>query len=724
MTGLRVLQLISSGGYYGAENMAMQLSISLKSTNNEVLLGIFNNAHRPNRELADAAERRGLDVELIECKGRIDFGTIGVIRKLILTRKIDIVHSHGYKANIYAYLAARETAARLVATCHNWPGKTVPLRLYASLDRFLLRRFPRIGAVSGAVENRLRRSGVPADRVRLVANGIDTESFSKGQPVLRALPQLKNKKVIGFVGRLAREKGLVHLMQAAQSIVQENANVAFLLAGDGPFREELLGMLKEFNIEDHVLLLGPRSDVADVYASTDIFVLPSLNEGMPMTVLEAMASSKPIVATAVGEIPRLIKDGETGLLVKPAKPSELTAALKKLLASPRLCESMGRRGFDRVSEHFSAKVMAETYLTMYRETGAQENCIAKANCQIASSNSAHISAVDSPAISVVIPALNEEAVIGRCLDALAKNDFPKNAFEVIVVDNGSTDRTIEIVKSFENVLSLKLITLKNAYISGLRNRGAVAARGKFLAFLDADCLAPSNWLSNAFCRLGDSHAGIVGAHYGIPDESTWVGRAWCQDIEKVGDVSYVPAGDLLVNRQKFFAVGAFDESIQTNEDFELCERSRAAGLSVQSYPDLKVTHLGTPRTLLSFYQKQRWHGTHVLTVFLRDPKKKKNRRVVSLAFHTSICLVGILTGTIIGVAGGGWGISACFTALLLLAPLVAAFQRSARRRNWLEVIPLTLLYLTFGIARARSLLNYKTWKSRSSPVTVVPVEPS
>lgn len=724
MRTLRVLQLISSGGYYGAENMSVQLSLALKSLNHEVTIGVFNNSHRPNSELADAAHRRAIHVEHIDCKGRINLRTIGAIRNLILRREIDVVHSHGYKANIYGYLAARGTVARLVATCHGWPGKTVALRFYASLDRFFLRRFARIGAVSGPVKDSLRRSGVPSKRVKLVANGIDAESFSKGQPVLRPLPQLKDKQVIGFVGRLAREKGLVHLMRAAQSIVRENPNVAFVLAGDGPFRKELLGMVKELDIKNHVLLLGTRSDVADVYASMDVFVLPSLNEGMPMAVLEAMAAGKPVVATTVGEIPELVQDGETGLLVRPADPSQLAAALTRLLTSPGLCKEMGRRGFDRVSAYFSAQAMVETYLQMYRETGGWENSVAKAIS--APHTDRHQPAVDAPKISVVIPALNEEVVIGRCLNALAKNEFPKSAFEVIVVDNGSTDRTIEVASCFKDTLTLKILKLEKVHISALRNRGAAEARGRFLAFLDADCLAPPGWLLSALHRFDDPQAGIVGAHYGIPDDSTWVGRTWCQDrfAEKVGDVSYVPAGDLLVNRQAFFAVGGFDESIQTNEDFELCERARAASLPVRSYPDLKVTHLGTPQTLLSFYQKQRWHGTHVFTVFLRDPKKKKNGRAVLLAFHTSVCLTGILMGAVIGLAGAGPRISAYFIALLLLPPFAAAFARATRRRNWLEVIPLTLLYLTFAVARARSLLNYKTWKSPASEGIVVPVEHS
>jgi glycosyltransferase involved in cell wall biosynthesis len=216
------------------------------------------------------------------------------------------------------------------------------------------------------VRDVLTKSGVPAEQIRFIANGIDTEKFSQGRPILKALPQLQGKRVVGFVGRLVREKGLAYLMQAAQSVLVDDSRIAFVLAGDGPFRKELFSIAKELKIENDVFLLGPRSDLADVYASMDVFVLPSLIEGMPMVVLEAMAAGKPILATRVGGIPQLLQDGKCGILVNAEDASELALALKQLLASPTLCEELGRQGQKRVGTEFSATVMARSYLEMYR----------------------------------------------------------------------------------------------------------------------------------------------------------------------------------------------------------------------------------------------------------------------------------------------------------------------------------------------------------------------
>jgi glycosyltransferase involved in cell wall biosynthesis len=326
-------------------------------------------------------------------------------------------------------------------------------------------------------------------------------------------------------------------------------------------------------------------------------------------------------------------------------------------------------------------------------------------------------------VSIIIPALNEERMIGLCLESLAKLDFPppqaksglvgdpalvRERFEVIVVDNCSTDRTCEIAKSFADRLNLKVLQKSDARISALRNLGAREARGAIVAFLDADCLAPRNWLERMVEVVPDEGAGIVGAHYLLPENSSWVGRTWHRyhEAEKSGEVSHVPAGDLIMRREDFLRLGGFDETIQTNEDYELCERARAAGMTVRALPEIGVVHLGTAQNLQVFFRKQAWHGTHVAKVFLRNIRESHNLKAVLFAGWTLVSLAGIVAGVAWAVAGrGAWPVPVIALAGLLLPPVGLAMKQVFRSKRWLDFFPLTVLYLTYGIARAKALLS-------------------
>jgi glycosyltransferase involved in cell wall biosynthesis len=312
-------------------------------------------------------------------------------------------------------------------------------------------------------------------------------------------------------------------------------------------------------------------------------------------------------------------------------------------------------------------------------------------------------------VSIIIPALNEAKVIGQCLESIARLDFPVARFEVIVVDNGSTDGTIAIAESFGGRINLRTLCKKGVRISALRNLGAREAVGKVLAFLDADCLAPPDWLRDIVELMPADGAGVVGAHYLLPPDSSWVGRVWhrYQEAPKSGDVSHVPAGDLVMRREDYLNLGGFDETIQTNEDYELCERARAAGMPVRAFPRIGVVHLGTAQSLRVFYRKQRWHGTHVVKVFLRNAARSHNRKAVLFAAFTLLCVMWIAGGVFWGLFGGPWLLPVAGFFALLLPSLALSLQRIASRGQWSDFLPLTTMYLVYGIARAGALLNVK-----------------
>lgn len=325
----------------------------------------------------------------------------------------------------------------------------------------------------------------------------------------------------------------------------------------------------------------------------------------------------------------------------------------------------------------------------------------------ATSGSAAITA-KAVAVSIIIPALNEERMIGRCLESLAQVNFARERFEAIVVDNGSTDRTLEITKSFADRLNLSVLEKAGVRISALRNLGAHEAQGSIVAFLDADCLAPKGWLERMVELVPAEGAGIVGAHYLLPENSSWVGRTWHRyhEAEKSGEVSHVPAGDLIMRREDFLSLGGFDESILTNEDYELCERARASGMKVHSVPEIGVVHLGTAQSLRVFFRKQAWHGTHVMKVFLRNVSGSHNLKAVLFAVWTALCLLGIVGGAAwAAVDRGMWRVPLVAIAGLLLPPMAFSATQVVRSRKFRDFIPLAALYLTYGVARAKALVK-------------------
>jgi len=313
-------------------------------------------------------------------------------------------------------------------------------------------------------------------------------------------------------------------------------------------------------------------------------------------------------------------------------------------------------------------------------------------------------------ISIIIPALNEERMIGRCLESLAKLEFSRDSFEVLVVDNGSRDSTIDIAESFQDRLNVRVLQKTDVRISALRNLGARAAAGDILAFLDADCLAPEDWLDSIFELARADGAGVLGAHYLLPENSTWVGRTWhrYQEAPKSGEVSHVPAGDLIMRREDFLRLGGFDETIQTNEDYELCERARKSGMQVRAFPRIGVVHLGTAQSLRVFFRKQAWHGTHVVKVFLRDMLKSHNRKAVLFAAYTLLCLFGVIFGAVATIISPkNWWLPGAGFAALCLPPAVLSARQILASGRWADCFPLFALYLTYGIARARALLSIK-----------------
>jgi len=369
---MTILQLISSEGLYGAESLLLTLAGAVTRLGHKCLVGVFHDARNAHLEVAQRAVEKRLPVRFIPCGGRWDWKAVGTIRTVLEQEQVSVLHAHGYKADLYGCAAAWGRQVALVSTCHNWPSRHPLMRAYAAMDRVTLRAFDGIVAVSEPVETVLRRWGLPADRVRRLANGVEVERFRDAKPTIRPELGFGSERLVGFVGRLAAGKGGEMLLQAAQHICLDRPKTKFIFVGDGPLRTEWEALAGRLGLASRTVFTGTRSDMPEVYAALDVVVLPSFDEAVPMCLLEAMAARKPVVATRVGSVDKIVIPERTGLLVEPGDVEGLERAIRRVLDNAALAGRLARNGHAHVTREFSSGSLAMRYAEVYEQ--ALDHC--------------------------------------------------------------------------------------------------------------------------------------------------------------------------------------------------------------------------------------------------------------------------------------------------------------------------------------------------------------
>jgi len=360
---INVLRIVSNLGTGGVQR---RLSCLLPYFNQErfnFLICSFQDG-----PLRKVLEKQGFEVVIIKRRSKLDFGCIFRLIKLMKERQIDIVHTHTHKPNTTGRIAA--ILARvpvIIANEHNvdeWKSK-----FHLFWDKLLVRYTDKIVVVSEAVQRFYESLGIPSPKFHLIYNGIELEKFSRKVDVIKKKKELdleESSLVIGTIGRLHPQKGHYFLLEVAGELVKKYPDLVFLVIGKGYLDEELKGKVESLNLRKKVLFLGDREDIPQLLAIMDIFVLTSLREGFPNSLLEAMASSLPVVVTDVGGNRELVVDGESGLVVPPKDVPSLGRALSTLLEDEELRERMGKAGLER-ARNFSIEKMAAQTEQLYEE---------------------------------------------------------------------------------------------------------------------------------------------------------------------------------------------------------------------------------------------------------------------------------------------------------------------------------------------------------------------
>ncbi|XOF35357.1 MAG: glycosyltransferase [Candidatus Electrothrix sp. YB6] len=368
---LNVLHLISSRGLYGAERIILNLIGATDHSRFTPSIALLQAEGYPNMELINAAQAKDAQGHVITCRRWIDPEAVRQIRELIRRENIAVVHCHEMKGRLYGLLSAMGTPARLITTNHNWIRSDFLVTCFESLDAFYIRFFPKIVAVSPEVRQLMRRYLTPAGKMQVIINGIDMQEFRKDQQARDTIREefkiAPGTPLIGVFGRISPEKGQKYFLAAAAQVLKVFPEAHFILVGDGFQGDEMRQYAVELGISDAVIFAGFRPNIAAFYSALDIFVLPSLLEGTPMALLEAMSAQLPVIASEVGGVGRIIQDEENGLLVPPANAEKLASAMLRLLRLPEEADRMAANAFATIAEKYSAKTMTDAYMRLYTE---------------------------------------------------------------------------------------------------------------------------------------------------------------------------------------------------------------------------------------------------------------------------------------------------------------------------------------------------------------------
>jgi len=288
--------------------------------------------------------------------------------------RVTLLQTHGARSNFYGRIAGwLAVVGRVVSTVHNSIKDYEVHRgrrwLYATALRLTVPLADRIICVSDATRrDLLEECPVAADRTCTVYNGVDLGSFSFPSQGTTVRAEFANASgpVLLTVARLTEPKGHRFLLEALPGLVREWPALSCLFVGDGEDRESLQLLAKQLGVDQACRFVGGTDAVAEFYAAADIVVLPSISEGFPFVLLDALAMSRPVVATNVNGVPEIIEDGRTGLLVPPRDPQALEAAIRRLLLDPAAAAQMGRAGRAVVAERFTVEKMIEETVKAYK----------------------------------------------------------------------------------------------------------------------------------------------------------------------------------------------------------------------------------------------------------------------------------------------------------------------------------------------------------------------
>ncbi|GAB6164130.1 hypothetical protein JCM19992_01300 [Thermostilla marina] len=328
----------------------------------------------PNDPGFDAlrARARSMGITLLEFDdhGPFDVSLLRRLVRLCREENVAVWHGHDYKTDTFGLLAARFHRMHLVSTAHGWGVHTGRAKLYNRIHKFVLRHFVRVICVSEALQQECCRAGIPQRICRVIPNGIDVRPYDvpvDRASLRRSLGLPADRFVVLWVGRISEEKDLPTLLAAAGEVRTPKGPPLVVLVGDGDGASALRSQLHRKGRDKDVFFAGFQVDPVPWYRAADAFVLPSLREGLPNVLLEAMAAGLPTTASATGGIPQAIDHEKTGLLCAPGDVGAFRDAIQRIADEPAFAAELGRAARRKIESEYSFARRMQRVIELYRE---------------------------------------------------------------------------------------------------------------------------------------------------------------------------------------------------------------------------------------------------------------------------------------------------------------------------------------------------------------------
>jgi len=369
MRKINVLQFICPAGFYGAEMWILALAKNLDPKNVSCHLAITREWEGQDIEVFNRFQSLGLETHQIKMCGRFDPRVIPKLSRLIKDKKIDIIHTHGYKSDILGLIGARIAGIKAVATPHGFENTLDrKLQFFIRLGCMALRHFDRVAPLSEELQSDMQAIKVNPNRTRLIMNGVDLEEIeSEREKSSSPMYPDRHEKRIGYVGQMAHRKNVDDLIKTFDLLYRNHKNIRLILIGDGPQRPELETKARSLDSSSKIEFLGYRNDRLMLLREMDLFCMTSSLEGIPRCMMEAMAMEVPVAAYNIPGVNKLLIPEKTGLMAEFGHVEDLKKCWERLLFDGKLSAQIAQRGRKHVVDNFSGKRMAEEYTRLYRE---------------------------------------------------------------------------------------------------------------------------------------------------------------------------------------------------------------------------------------------------------------------------------------------------------------------------------------------------------------------